>query len=250
MIASNPLTTDFSSQALELAASIHSFSTTAELTRALWHLNALTGANGCVFSTFTLEDETMESFRYLVACPSAWCHEYNKNHWYTLDPCFVYAANNSEPALIQCLPLRSDGQKTMMEAAKSAGFKSGIVVPAHSPSGRSRMGLLYMGSSDPDHFNVQKLTQYRVVLRSIAAECLEWWIKKIKEELIERVDLKHDEIEILRYTQRGMQAKDIAYLCGLTKDAVEKKLSRLALRFNTTNKKKTAAIAESYGLLE
>ena len=68
--------------------------------------------------------------------------------------------------------------------------------------------------------------------------------------MIERVNLKPDEIEILRLTQRGMQAKDVAYLCNLTKDAVEKKLSRLALRFNTTNKKKTAAIAESHGLLE
>jgi DNA-binding CsgD family transcriptional regulator len=237
-------------EVLRLADDIRAQKSTAEVLALLWELNDVIGADGCVFASFSRDDDTMESYKYLVACPAAWCHEYNENHWFAIDPCFVYGASNTEPTLIQDLPLRSKGQQKMIAAAANAGFRSGVVVPVHSAKGRSRMGLLYVGSGDAGRFNKNSLGELRLAFRVLGAELLDWFINKVKADLLSQVNLKDDEKQILNLVHRGLRSREIGLLCGFTKDAVDQKLSRLATRFNTSGKQQTATLAFENGLLD
>jgi DNA-binding CsgD family transcriptional regulator len=220
-----------------------------QLNEALWEISDHLGADGAVFTSFARDDETRESYKFVVACPARWCMEYNQNAWYAADPCLLYALANNEPELIQNLTLRSRGQKNMMAAAKDAGFVSGVVIPAHSPSGRSRIGVMYIGSRDPDYFNEAKLRKHRMLLRSVSSEMLDWFVRDEKKALLPLGDLSKEELELLKMTHGGYKSTEIADNLSLTKSAIDQKLFRLAKRFGTGSRKTAAAIAFRCGLL-
>ncbi len=245
----NPATDLFSS-INQISDSIIGASDSGELNAALWQLNEVLGCDGAVFMSFARDDESLESYRYVVACPLAWCNEYNKNAWFTIDPCLLYAMTNTEPALIQDIPLRSLGQKNMMAAASMAGFKSGLVVPTHSSIGRSRMGVLYVGSRDPNFFNETALAKTRILLRSLSGELLDWWIRKAKTDLLGESTLTVEEIYLLRLSHAGHKSKEIAQHLSASKAAVDQKLFRISSKFGTSSRKIAAQMAHDFGLLK
>jgi len=220
-----------------------------ELIAGLFEINDILGISGSVFVSFSRADETRESYRFVNASPSGWCQEYMSRAWYTIDPCILYAATNSEPALITRIPVRSAGQRQMLEAAAKWGFNSGIVVPAHSPSGRSRMGVLYLGSEDPFGFEEDALRDLRLVLRAISAELLDWWTRMERAKLLADGDLSADDIEMLRLTREGLTSKDIGESLGYTKGAVDQRMHRLTTKFNSPSRKDAADLAYQLGLL-
>lgn len=233
----------------QISGCISEASDSGQLNNALWQLNEVLGCDGAVFMSFARDDESLESYRYVVACPLAWCNEYNRNAWFTIDPCLLYAMTNTEPALIQDIPLRSTGQKNMMAAATMAGFKSGMVIPAHSSIGRTRMGVLYVGSSDPNFFNEETLAKTRMLLRALSGELLDWWIRKARTELLGEATLSAEEIELLRLSHAGHKSKEIAqHLCA-SKAAVDQKLFRISSKFGTSSRKIAAQMAHDFGML-
>jgi len=244
----NPAT-DLLNHINQISDSIIGASDSGHLTAALWQLNEALGCDGAVFMSFARDDETLESYRYVVACPLAWCNEYNAKAWFTIDPCLLYAMTNTEPALIRDIPLRSTGQKNMMAAASMAGFKSGLVIPAHSSIGRTRMGVLYVGSSDPDFFNAAALARTRILLRALSGELLDWWIRKARTELLGDATLSSEEIELLRLSHGGHKSKEIAQHLSVSKAAVDQKLFRISSKFGTSSRKIAGQMAHDFGML-
>lgn len=243
------IATDLFNRINQISDSIIGARDSGDLNAALRQLNDVLGCSGSVFMSLARDDESLESYRYVVACPPAWCNEYNKNAWFTIDPCLLYAMTNSEPALIQDIPLRSTGQKNMMAAASLAGFKSGLVIPAHSSIGRSRMGVLYVGSRDPNFFNDATLAKTRILLRSLSGELLDWWIRKARTELLGESTLSVEEIELLRLSHAGHKSKEIAQHMSASKAAVDQKLFRISSKFGTSSRKIAAQMAHDFGML-
>jgi DNA-binding CsgD family transcriptional regulator len=220
-----------------------------ELIGTLFEINDILDIQGSVFVSFARNDDSHESYRFVNASPPGWCQEYISNAWHTIDPCILYAATNGEPTLIKNIPVRSQGQRRMLEAAARWGFSSGIVVPSHSPSGRSRMGVLYLGSDDPERLDERALGQLRLVLRAISSELLDWWTRQVRAELLAGGGLSADEVAMLRLAREGLTSKEIAQSVGYTKGAVDQRLHRLSTRFGSPSRKDAAELAYQLGLL-
>lgn len=235
---------------LEVANGVQMLKSPDELIGTLFEINDALDIQGSVFVSFARNDDSHESYRFVNASPAGWCQEYISNAWYTIDPCILYATTNSEPTLIKNIPVRTQGQRRMLEAAARWGFKSGIVVPSHSPSGRSRMGVLYLGSADPEALDEKALGQLRLVLRSISSELLDWWTRQVRSELLAGGGLSAEEIAILRLTREGLTSREIASSLGTTtKGAVDQRLYKLTTKFRSPNRKDAADLAYQLGLL-
>lgn len=239
--------TDLTTKLLDSVLSAQSAGHLAEI---LWEVSDFLGASGAVFTSFNRDDDSRESYKFVVACPASWCMEYNQNAWFMSDPCLLYAIANSEPALIQHLVGKTVGQKRMIAAAKQAGFVSGLVIPAHSPAGRSRIGVMYVGSADAQHLNEAALRKHRMLLRSLSCELLDWFVREEKKVLVPQVDLKPKEIEMLQMSHRGFTSIEIASTMHLTKDAVSQSIFRAARKLGTSSRKSAANIAYRLGLFQ
>jgi DNA-binding CsgD family transcriptional regulator len=233
-----------------LVNSIREAKSPAGLPMTLVQLNAMFDLSGSVFTSFTREDETFDSYRYVVACPPEWCNEYNARRWYAIDPCLIYAQNNAAPALIADIDIRTQGQRSLMDAARNFGFVSGAVFPAHSPHGRSRMGVLYMASRREGFFDRQGLNRSKYLLRSFAAELLDWWTAKIRADLLGQVQLSALELKLLRMESDGYSTKEIASQLELTASAIDARFRRIAIRFGEHSRAAAARKALDHGLLD
>src|SRR5258708_15623199 len=116
-----------------------------------------------------------EHYRYLVGCKPEWCFLYNQNKWYAIDPFIEYALHHTSPVLALDVPLASAGQQRMMAAAAEHGFRSGVVVPAHSDSS-TRVGVLYLGTDQEPALAHRSLVRHRSLMRAFAIDLLECWI--------------------------------------------------------------------------
>ena len=206
--------------------------------------------NGAVFASFTKEDEDHESYRYSVACDASWCALYVEQRWFAIDPFLIYAQRHSEPAVGDEIPLRTAGQRQFRQQARAAGFNSIAIVPCHTAAGRSRMGVLYLTSEDPDYFTRETIVPAKIFLRSIAAELLEWWSQKIRSELLHKLNLRSDELDLLRLAHQGFKSKEIAPLLGIKPATIDQRFARLALKLNVPSRSMAAKLAYESGLLD
>lgn len=221
----------------------------AELAVILNEVNERFNLVASVFTSFTREDETFDSYRHVIACPSAWCNQYTAKRWFAIDPCLIYAQQNSEPALVDSIPVRTQGQKALMAAAREFGFESGAVFPAHSAGGRIRMGVLYVAAGDRGSIDVETLQKCKHVFRSLATEMLEWWLRKTREELVSKVRLTDVEMQLLRYELEGYSTKAIALKTGMTPNSIDARFRRIALRFGENSRRVVAERAYEVGIL-
>src|SRR5437879_1199919 len=121
-----------------------------------------------------------EHYRYLVGCKPEWCFLYNQNKWYAIDPFIDYVMHHTSPVLALDVPLTSPGQQRMMAAAAEHGFRSGVVVPAHSDSS-ARVGVLYLGTDQDPTLARRSLVRHRSLMPAVAMELLEWWDARLRE---------------------------------------------------------------------
>ncbi|KWT93420.1 Autoinducer binding domain protein [Variovorax sp. WDL1] len=172
------------------------------------------GCNGAVFSSFIQRDEGFESYRYNVACAASLCNLYVEQRWFAIDPFLIYAQQHTEPTVGDEIPLRTQGQRLFRLRAREAGFNSIAVVPCHTAAGRSRMGVLYLTIEDLDYFTIETIALAKMCLRSIAAELLEWWSRKIRGELLRNLSIRDDELRLLRLAHQGFGSIGARALVG------------------------------------
>jgi DNA-binding CsgD family transcriptional regulator len=231
-----------------LALHIASARDTGQLCALLWQLNTVLHADAAVFLSLKKNDPSFQSYQYVLACPLAWSQAYDKHRWYANDPCLLYAMVNTEPRLMADLAFHSRGQKRLRQAARRAGYHGGLVVPVHSPEGRSRMGLLYLLSTHPRHFNHDSLAQIGWMLRGLTGQLLDWWIRQERAEWRAQLALQAPDIELLRLTHEGYTSKDIAHAWQRSKAAIDQRLYRTTRQFGTHSRKAAAQLAYQLGL--
>jgi len=221
-----------------------------EVTAIVEDVSRMLGCNGAVFASFIRGDEDFESYRYLVACAASWCSLYVEKRWFAIDPFLIYAQHHTEPALGDEIPLRTQGQRQFRMHAREAGFHSIAVVPCHTAAGRSRMGVLYLTSERADYFTRETIAPAKMCLRSIAAELLEWWSQKIRRDLLHRLALRQDEVDLLRLAHQGFGSKEIARLLDTKPATIDQRFARLSLKLNVPSRTMAARLAYESGLFE
>ena len=69
------------------------------------------------------------------------------------------------------------------------GFRSAVIVPAPSGVGLGRTGMLSLGSNTPGFFEADGFVNLRTLARGLAMDLHEWWIAKLRREVIDDAEL-------------------------------------------------------------
>jgi DNA-binding CsgD family transcriptional regulator len=227
---------------------IGGYETEAEVEAAARQIVEYFGLQSFVFGAF-FRTGGRENYRYLVGCVPEWCYLYNGNKWYAIDPFIEYALQNSAPILASDIPLVSAGQERMMAMAADHGFRSGVVVPAHSAS-TVRIGILYLGTSERVENARESISRHRSLMRAFAVELLEWWDAKLRRASLEDLELDDLDLELLTKAREQATAEEAARELGVTVSRVKSRYERLTRKLEAPNKRTAADKAASLGLIK
>jgi DNA-binding CsgD family transcriptional regulator len=165
------------------------------------------------------------------------------------DPWLAYAAHHSEPIAASSLPvLDAEGQR-VIALAQQNGFASAALVPAHSGTGHSRISLLCLGSTSPAFFEGEGFGRFRLGARLIAAELHDWWLARIRRELIVKARITQADLELLRHEHQGHSSKRIAAELHVSKSSINSRFQRMNMKLGVPNRRLAARLAVECGLL-
>ena len=190
-----------------------------------------------------------EHYRYLVGCEPEWCYLYNQHKWYAIDPFIDYAVQNTSPVLASDVVLTSAGQERMLAAAALHGFRSGIVVPAHSGSA-IRIGMLYLGTSEGPERARRSFGRHRNLMRAFALELLEWWDARLRDSGLQELDLDELDVDLLMKAQEQATAQEAARELGVTLSRVNSRYERINRKLDVSTKRHAAEKAVALGLIK
>lgn len=207
------------------------------------------GANAAAFVSFVRDDPSHESFRFLLACDPVWCLEYERHAWYIDDPWLQYSLRHTEPARGEDIQPATAQQRDVVELAAQFGFRSALIVPAPSSGALTRIGVLCLGSSGSAFFNDDGYVALKVLARSLAMELHEWWIGRIKNELLENARLTDEDLLLLMHERLGHTTKFIAAKLDMSPNAINSRFQRMNARLGVPNRKSAAQLAAEYGVI-
>jgi hypothetical protein len=240
---------DYAGRVSEIVQHVPYASDEAEALNLLAEAARRMGAEVAAFVSFVRDDGAHESYRFLLACDAVWCHEYLQRAWYATDPWLNYALNHTEPACASAIPVGSKPQRTVVDLAVRFGFRSAAIVPAPSSGGLSRVGVLCLGSNTAGYFEADGFIALKLVARSLAMELHEWWIGRIKRELIADAHISEDDLVLLRHERLGHSTKAIAAALAVSPGSIDSRFQRVNLKLGVPNRKAAALLAAEYGLI-
>lgn len=207
------------------------------------------GAEHAVFVSFVRDNADLSACRFMLVCEPGWCQRYLEAGCFAHDPWLAYAAHHSEPIPASSLPvLDAEGQR-VIALAQQNGFASAALVPAHSGAGHSRISLLCLGSTQPGFFEGEGFGRFRLGARLIAAELHEWWLARIRRELIVKARITQADLELLRHEQLGHSSKRIAAELHVSKSSINSRFQRMNMKLGVPNRRLAARLAVECGLL-
>lgn len=207
------------------------------------------GAEASIFASFIREGETCLSYRVLLACDPTFLPECRRSHRSELDPWMTYAQRHSEPVRSSDSSIAGDAACAAVELALRFGFRSAVIVPAPSSGGLSRTGVLCLGSSRRDYFDDDGYVTLKVVARGVAMELHDWWLGRLRDELIDATGITATDLALLNHELLGHTTKTIARLHGLSTGSVDSRFQRLNIKMGVANRKAAAHLAAEYGLI-
>ena len=220
-----------------------------EVTALLGDAASLVGADAAAFASFVRDDETYESYRFILACDARWCLEYETGACYMHDPWLEYARNHAEPVLAEDIAARTDRESAVIDLARRYGFASAIIVPAQAPQGLTRLGALYLGSAEPGYFRDDGLTAVACAATPLAMRLHEWQIAQLRQELLDHARLSDDDIWLLQHQKRGHGSKQIAASMNTTSMSVDSRWQRLNAKLGVSSRNAATRLAAEYGLI-
>lgn len=207
------------------------------------------GAEVSVFASFIPDEESRETYRLLLACDPQWCIEYVHQAWYANDPWLEYARRHSEPVHGCDIAVATEAQRSIIRLAERFGFRSTVIVPAPSSGGLSRVGVLCLGSSIPGYFEAEGYVALKLVARSVAMEFHEWWLARIKTEMIDTARITEEELALLALERKGNSTKEIARELGSSTGSIDSRFQRINAKLGVSNRRAAARLAAEYGLI-
>lgn len=207
------------------------------------------GAENAVFVSFVRDNVDLSAFRFMLACDPAWCRQYLDAGLIAHDPWLAYAVHHSEPIVAGKLKFTEPEQLRAIELATRNGFASAVLVPAHSGAGHSRISLLCLGSSTPGHFEAVGFGQVKLGARALACELHEWWLARIRHELIVKTHITAGDLELLRHQCQGHSSKRIAAELHVSKSSINSRFQRMNIKLGVPNRKMAARLVAECGLI-
>lgn len=207
------------------------------------------GAESAAFISFERDDDCVCACRFMLACDPAWCRQYLDAGLIAHDPWLAYAAHHSEPIIASTLTITEPERQRTHELVSRHGFASAVVVPVHSGAGHSRISLLLLGSSAPGYFEAGGFLRFRLGARTLACELHEWWLARIRRELLATARITAGELELLRHQCQGHGSKRIAAELRVSKSSVNSRFQRMNMKLGVPNRRMAAQLATECGLI-
>jgi DNA-binding CsgD family transcriptional regulator len=210
---------------------------------------AALGAERAAFVSFVRDDATTSACRFMIDCDPAWGRVYLDGEHFAHDPWLAYAAHNSEPVLASTLTVLDPEQRKVIALAEHAGFVSVVLVPAHSGAGHSRISSLCLGSAIPGYFDSPGLPTLRVNARMLAMELHDWWLARLRRNLIVKARLSHDDLVLLQHQVHGHSSKKIAAELQVSKSSINSRFQRMNAKLGVPNRRMAVKLAIECGLI-
>ena len=243
------LRTDYVTRISEVIRDMHAARDQAQAVELLQEATHRMGAEAAIFASFIRDDETSLSYRLLLACDPSWFTAYERAGRHEDDPWLAYAQKHSEPIRASEILVQSDSARAVVTATQRFGFRSAIVVPAPSSGGLSRIGVLYLGSSRAGYFDDEGFVTLKVIARGVAMELHEWWLRRLRDELVSAASVSAEDLILLTHERLGHSTKTIARRLGWSPGSVNSRFQRLNDKLGVANRKAAARLAAEYGLI-
>lgn len=215
------------------------------LQRAAWAF----GADAAMFSHFMRHDDSLTVLRTLVACDAPWTNAYAADGWFEDDPWLLHAAEKTKAVLASDILPVGPRQQAIVDTLRAHGFASAVVVPAPSNVGRSRIGVLCIGSVHSDYFEGPAFALLRPVVRGLAMEVNDWWLRQLRERLMAQAQVTADDLELLRHEGLGHKSKAIARCLNAEVPAIDSRFQRLNHRLGVACRRDALRLGRLYGLI-
>lgn len=239
----------FGARVLDIAAQVPAARLPTDALALLHGANTAMGVEQSVFVSFLQEEDSHESYRFLLAADPAWCFEYQANAWYSSDPWLIYSSMHSEVTCASRIELQTAQQRLVQALAERHGMVSVCIAPAASPGGNARIGMLAMGTSVRGHFETEAFTRFAVLARALSMELHEWWARFERNRLIDNLGITAEELYLLRLEVDGHGTKRAADELGLTGTTVNSRWQRLNRKLGSPHRHQSGRLATKYGLI-
>lgn len=207
------------------------------------------GATSAVFVSFVRDDGDLAACRFMLACDPAWARLYVQEGHFVHDPWLAYAAHHSEPIVASALNVLDGDHQRVIDLAARAGFVSAVLVPAHSGAGHSRISLLCLGSTRPGYFEDAGLPRLRVSARMLALELHDWWLARIRRDLIVKARITSADLVLLQHECQGHGSKKIAAELQVSKSSINSRFQRMNAKLGVANRRMAVQLAVECGLI-
>lgn len=208
------------------------------------------GADVAIFVSYVVGDPTLDSYRFVLSAPKAFCDAYLNRYWFLNDPCILYSNSNTQPIRLDMVPVQTAAQREILDEAAKVGFRSGLVVPVHGAPSSSRAGVLFLGAEAVDRFRShQSIETVRPAARLIAMELYDFISGMIRRQLLDSAHLSSDELTLLRLQRDGYQSKEMAEVLSTSPAAIDARFTRLNRKLGVANRRQAAEMAAQYGLV-
>jgi DNA-binding CsgD family transcriptional regulator len=188
-----------------------------------------------------------QSFRFFLACDPQWYVEYEQSAWYADDPWLEYASRHALPILSRDIPIENSAQGAIVAIAERHGFKSAIVVPAPAARDLTRLGMLCLGSQEPDYFKGDAFSSVTVAALPLAMALLNWSTRDACREFLRATRLHPEDLNLLELVRRGLSTKAIARALDTTPTSLNSRFQRIIAKLGVPNKMAAAKLAAGYG---
>jgi DNA-binding CsgD family transcriptional regulator len=207
------------------------------------------GAENAVFVSFVRDNADLSACRFMLACDPAWCRQYLDAGCIAHDPWLAYAAHHSEPIIASTLAITDPERQRAIHLATRNGFASCVLVPAHSGAGHSRISVLCLGSPTPGHFESGGFGRFKIGAGAMALELHDWWLARIRRDLIVKARITQSDVELLRHQQQGHSTKRIAAELHVSKSSINSRFQRMNTKLGVANRRMAARLASECGLM-
>ncbi len=235
-------------QAFEEILKLATLGEREEVLTAFAKATQLLGATAATFLSFVQDDALLATYRSIHLGHPAWPTEYAQGNWLTEDPWLAYAMRESEPALARDIPTSSPKQRAFAESASRLGYAAALIVPAPSPQGSSRVGVLCLGHDVETRFDDGQAIRL-LLTRSLAMEMHEWVRRTLRDDLLRRTGLSQTDLSLLGHELAGRSSKAIAGLLGTEAKTIDCRFQRVCAKLNAPNRRTAVRVALLYGLL-
>lgn len=207
------------------------------------------GAESAVFASFVREHVHVSSCRFMLVCDPAWCRQYIDCGLIASDPWLAYASHHSEPLVASTLKVAEPEQLHAVELAARNGFASAVLVPVHSGSGHTRVSLLCLGSWRAGQFEDIPFARFKLGARVLACELHEWWLARLRTDLMARARITDADLALLRHQRLGHSSKRIASELRVSRSSINSRFQRMNSRLGVANRRMAARLAAECGLI-